>query len=167
MESQQTDNTVWHESLISRSLRSKATGGEGATVWLTGLSGSGKSSIAVELEKLCINNSRPAYLLDGDNLRHGLNGDLGFSQEDRVENIRRVAHVASLFADAGVIAIAPLVSPYKESRDFARKVHLNGDIAFHEVFSQDFPIGVPKVSFRKRLLVTCHIVIFDHRFGLR
>jgi len=134
MEIKQTDNTVWHDSLISRELRSKATGGLGATVWLTGLSGSGKSSIAVEFEKLCIENSRPAYLLDGDNLRQGLNGDLGFSEQDRVENIRRVSHVASLFADAGIIAIAPLVSPYRESRNFARTVHKNAEINYLEVY---------------------------------
>jgi len=134
MESYKTQNTVWHSSLIDRSLRSKASGGFGFTVWLTGLSGSGKSSVAVEFEKLCVHKSRLAYLLDGDNLRHGLNGDLGFSETDRVENIRRVSHVATLFADAGVISIAPLVSPYESSRNFARDLHKKGEINFYEVF---------------------------------
>ena len=87
------------------------------TVWLTGLSGSGKSSVAVELERRLVASGRPAYLLDGDNLRHGLNADLGFSAEDRAENVRRVGEVARLLADAGVIAIVSLVSPYAADRD--------------------------------------------------
>ena len=129
-----TANTVWHPSDVARSARWDATGGQGITVWLTGLSGSGKSSVAVELEKQLIKAGRPAYLLDGDNLRQGLNGDLGFSQQDRDENVRRVGHVARLFCDAGIVAIVPLISPYREARDFARALHEAADLPFIEVF---------------------------------
>lgn len=129
-----TDNTVWHPSAVSRESRWEAAGGRGVTVWLTGLSGSGKSSVAVQLERQLLAQSRPAYLLDGDNLRQGLNGDLGFSAEDRDENVRRVGHVARLFADAGVVAIVPLISPYRAARDFARRLHASAEIDFIEVF---------------------------------
>jgi bifunctional enzyme CysN/CysC len=87
----------------------------GLTVWLTGLSASGKSTIAVELERRLVAGGRPAYLLDGDNLRHGLNADLGFNAEDRAENVRRVGELARLFADAGVVAVASLISPSGET----------------------------------------------------
>ena len=137
-----TENTVWHPSDVSRDDRWKAAGGHtGMTVWLTGLSGSGKSSIAVELERQLIEAGRPGYLLDGDNMRQGLNGDLGFSAEDRDENVRRVAHVARLFADAGVVAIVPLISPYRAARDFARSLHEAADLPFIEVFV-DTPLEV-------------------------
>ncbi len=129
-----TANTVWHPSEVARDDRWKAAGGRGSTVWLTGLSGSGKSSVAVELERQLIEAGRPAYLLDGDNLRQGLNGDLGFSAEDRDENVRRVGHVARLFADAGVVAIVPLISPYRAARDFARALHDAAELPFIEVF---------------------------------
>ena len=129
-----TANTVWHPSDVARSARWDATGGQGITVWLTGLSGSGKSSVAVELEKQLIKAGRPAYLLDGDNLRQGLNGDLGFSHQDRDENVRRVGHVARLFCDAGIVAIVPLISPYREARDFARALHEAAELPFIEVF---------------------------------
>ncbi len=133
-EGPKTANTVWHPSDVARTDRWNATGGQGVTVWLTGLSGSGKSSVAVELEKQLIEAGRPAYLLDGDNLRQGLNGDLGFSAEDRDENVRRVGHVARLMCDAGVIAIVPLISPYRAARDFARALHEAADLPFIEVF---------------------------------
>jgi bifunctional enzyme CysN/CysC len=136
-----SDNTVWHPSAVERATRWAATGGEGATVWLTGLSGSGKSSVAVELERLLLEAGRPAYLLDGDNLRHGLNGDLGFSAQDRDENVRRVAHVARLFADGGVVAIVPLISPYREARALARALHEAAGLRFVEVFV-DTPLEV-------------------------
>ena len=129
-----TANTVWHPSDVDRARRWGATGGAGMTVWLTGLSGSGKSSVAVELERQLLEDDRPAYLLDGDNLRQGLNGDLGFSAEDRDENVRRVAHVARLFADAGIVAIVPLISPYRAARDLARQLHEAADLRFVEVF---------------------------------
>ncbi|MEM8922993.1 MAG: adenylyl-sulfate kinase [Actinomycetota bacterium] len=136
-----TANTVWHPSSVERGLRWAATGGRGATVWLTGLSGSGKSTVAVELERLLIEQGRPAYLLDGDNLRQGLNGDLGFSAADRDENVRRVAHVARLFADAGVVSIVPLISPYRAARNLARRLHEAAEVPFHEVFV-DTPLEV-------------------------
>jgi bifunctional enzyme CysN/CysC len=129
-----TGNTVWHPSAVSRGVRWRAAGGEGLTVWLTGLSGSGKSSVAVELERLLLGEGRPAYLLDGDNLRHGLNADLGFSAADRDENVRRAAQVARLFADAGVVAIVPLISPYRAARAQARRLHDAAGLRFVEVF---------------------------------
>ncbi len=135
-----TDNTVWHASAVARADR-WAAAGSGATVWLTGLSGSGKSTIAVELERRLIAEGRPAYLLDGDNIRHGLNGDLGFSAEDRNENVRRVAHVARLLADAGVVAVVPLISPYRAARRMARNLHEAAGLPFHEIFV-DTPLEV-------------------------
>jgi bifunctional enzyme CysN/CysC len=113
----------------------------GATVWLTGLSGSGKSTVAHEAERLLVASGRPAYVLDGDNLRHGLNGDLGFSAADRAENVRRVGHVARLFADAGVVALVPLISPYRADRDLVRAMHDEAGLAFVEVHV-DTPIEV-------------------------
>lgn len=140
-----TANTVWHPSDVDRADRWKAAGGPitggGVTVWLTGLSGSGKSSVAVELERQLIEAGRPAYLLDGDNLRQGLNGDLGFSAADRDENVRRVGHVARLFCDAGIVAIVPLISPYRAARDFARALHTAAGLPFIEVFV-DTPLEV-------------------------
>ena len=136
-----TANTVWHPSSVDRTARWSATGNAGATVWLTGLSGSGKSTVAVSLERSLIEAGRPAYLLDGDNLRHGLNGDLGFSSEDRDENVRRTAHVARLFADAGIVAIVPLISPYRAARELARRLHDAAELAFLEVFV-DTPLEV-------------------------
>lgn len=127
-------NVVWHGSALSRELRADSIGHRGATVWFTGLSGSGKSTVAVAVEKMLVASGRPAYLLDGDNLRHGLNGDLGFSAHDRDENVRRVAEVARLMADAGVVSLVPLVSPYRQARDNARALHEAADVPFHEVF---------------------------------
>ncbi|MFV0257223.1 MAG: adenylyl-sulfate kinase [Acidimicrobiales bacterium] len=129
-------NTLWHPSAVARTDRWATVGGDapGVTVWLTGLSGSGKSSVAVELEAALVRLGRAAYLLDGDNLRQGLNGDLGFSAADRDENVRRVAHVARLFADAGLVAIVPLISPYRAGRDLARRLHDAAGLGFVEVF---------------------------------
>ncbi|MFV0525229.1 MAG: adenylyl-sulfate kinase [Acidimicrobiales bacterium] len=129
-------NTLWHPSDVARSERWATVGGDapGLTVWLTGLSGSGKSSVAVELEVGLVARGRAAYLLDGDNLRQGLNGDLGFSAADRDENVRRVAHVARLFADAGLVGIVPLISPYRTGRDLARRLHDAAELRFVEVF---------------------------------
>jgi len=127
-------NVVWHESMLSRDERWSALGLRGATVWFTGLSGSGKSTIAAEVERMLLAARRPAYLLDGDNLRHGLNGDLGFSAEDRDENVRRAGEVARLFADAGVVALVPLISPYRAGRDRVRAFHEAAGLAFLEVF---------------------------------
>jgi bifunctional enzyme CysN/CysC len=104
-------NVVWHPGSRPRAERWDAIGCQGATVWFTGLSGSGKSTVAVEVEGALLTRGRPSYVLDGDNLRHGLNGDLGFSADDRSENVRRVGEVARLFGDAGVLALVPLISP--------------------------------------------------------
>lgn len=109
-------------------------GFRGCTVWLTGLSGAGKTSIAFELEAFLVSKGIPAYGLDGDNIRTGLNKNLGFSQTDREENIRRVAEVAKLFADSGVVAICSFVSPFAEDRDLARRVHKDADLKFFEIF---------------------------------
>ena len=109
-------------------------GSVGATVWFTGLPGSGKSTIAAAVEERLVAAGRPAYLLDGDNLRHGLNADLGFSAPDRAENVRRAGAVAALFADAGVVALVALVSPYAADRDAARGVHEADGIPFAEAW---------------------------------
>lgn len=134
-----SSNVVWHDGLVSSAERAAALGGAGMTVWLTGLSGSGKSTVSVEVERLLLARGRAAYMLDGDNIRHGLNGDLGFSAADRTENVRRVAHVARLMADAGVVALVPLISPYRADRDNARALHAAAGIPFVEVFV-DTPI---------------------------
>lgn len=146
-------NIRWHPSGVDRELRAATTGTAGMTLWLTGLSGSGKSTVAVELEQQLIAARKPAYLLDGDNLRFGLNGDLGFSADDRDENVRRVAHVARLFADAGMIAIVPLISPYRAARQLARELHEAAGLPFAEVFV-DTPLAIceardPKGLYKK------------------
>jgi bifunctional enzyme CysN/CysC len=133
------DNIVWHEPIVPRAERWAALGVRGATVWFTGLSGSGKSTVATEVEQLLVARRQPTYLLDGDNLRHGLNADLGFDEASRTENVRRVGEVARLFADAGVVALVPLVSPYRAGRDRARALHAAADLPFVEVFV-DTPI---------------------------
>jgi bifunctional enzyme CysN/CysC len=134
---QHESNVVWHEGAVDRSERATS----GLTVWLTGLSGSGKSTVAVEVERRLVASGRPAYLLDGDNLRHGLNAGLGFSAEDRAENVRRVGEVAKLLADAGVISVVSLVSPYRADRDAARASHTEAGLPFVEVFV-DTPLEV-------------------------
>jgi bifunctional enzyme CysN/CysC len=129
-----TANTRWHDGALTAEDRAAALGFKGATVWFTGLPASGKSTLAVELEALLIGAGRPALRLDGDNLRHGLNGDLGFSPEDRAENVRRTAHAAALLAEAGVVALVALVSPYASDRATARAVHEAAGVPFHEVW---------------------------------
>jgi bifunctional enzyme CysN/CysC len=137
----ESDNLTWHESDVSDGDRTAVTGGPGCTVWITGLSGSGKSSIGMALESTLIKSGRAAYVLDGDNIRHGLNGDLGFTDEDRKENIRRVSHVANLIADAGVVAIVTFISPFEADRAAARRVHRDAGHHFIEVFV-DTPLEV-------------------------
>ncbi|MGH2873192.1 MAG: adenylyl-sulfate kinase, partial [Solirubrobacteraceae bacterium] len=134
-------NVTWQESCLSRARRWRALGAPGATVWLTGLPASGKSTIGAALEERLVSAGRLAYLLDGDNLRHGICGDLGFSAEDRARNIARVAEVAQLFADAGAIAIVALVSPIASSRRAARRLHERSGLRFIEVFL-DTPLEV-------------------------
>jgi bifunctional enzyme CysN/CysC len=128
---------VWHRGSVQRQERATT----GMTVWLTGLSGSGKSTVAAELERRLVASGRPAYLLDGDNLRHGLNADLGFSAADRAENVRRVGEVTKLLADAGVVAIASLVSPYAADRARVRDSHADASLPFLEIFV-DTPLAV-------------------------
>ncbi|MGW6378312.1 sulfate adenylyltransferase subunit CysN [Rhodococcus sp. NPDC055112] len=128
---------VWHAASVSRAERAT----KGATVWLTGLSASGKSTVAVELERRLVASGVPAYRLDGDNLRHGLNSDLGFGAADRAENVRRVGEVAQLLADAGMVAVASLISPYREDRDRVRAQHIAAGLPFIEVFI-DTPVEV-------------------------
>ena len=130
-----SSNVTWHEGDLAPSERPFP----GATVWLTGLSGSGKSTVAVALERQLVASGRPAYRLDGDNLRHGLNADLGFTAADRDENVRRAGQVSWLFADAGVVAIVALISPYRAGRDEIRALHEAAGLPFLEVFV-DTPI---------------------------
>ncbi|MBH01942.1 MAG: adenylyl-sulfate kinase [Acidimicrobiaceae bacterium] len=151
--SDQNPNVIWHSNNLSKEERHASLGYVGATIWFTGLSGSGKSSIASATEKLIVTSGRPSYLLDGDNLRLGLNEDLNFSAEDRHENVRRVAEVARLFADAGLVALVPLISPYRDDRENAREIHDRFGLRFFEVFV-DTPIGVceerdPKGLYKK------------------
>ena len=113
-------NIKWHAATVSKAQREEALGSCGAVIWLTGLSGSGKSTVGRRLEQRLLEIGVFAYMLDGDNLRHGLNSDLGFSAEDRSENIRRVGEVSALFADAGVMAIAAFISPYRADRQAVR-----------------------------------------------
>lgn len=128
------ENVVWHDTAVSRGQRWAAHGLRGATVWFTGLSGSGKSTIANSVAERLLDAGRPAYLLDGDNVRHGLNADLGFSAADRTENVRRIGEVARLMADAGVVVLVPVISPYRVDRDRVRAAHEVAGLAFVEVF---------------------------------
>jgi len=123
-------NIVWQRGAVARDARPSL----GATVWLTGFSGSGKSTVATALESALVAQGRPAYLLDGDNVRFGLNGDLGFSAADRAENVRRVAHVAQLMADAGVVVLVPIISPYRAGRMHAREIHDAAGLPFIEAW---------------------------------
>ena len=139
MAEQKATNIVWHQGAVTREDREQLNGHRGCTVWLTGLSGSGKSTIAVELEKRLLERGVRTYILDGDNIRHGLNKNLGFSPEDRTENIRRIGEVAKLFTDAGLVALTAFISPYRADRDQVRAIMQPGD--FIEVFV-DCPVEV-------------------------
>ena len=148
-----SDHVVWHDTTVDRATRWRAHGLCGATVWLTGLSGSGKSTVANAVAERLLALGRPAYVLDGDNLRHGLNADLGFSAADRAENVRRVGEVARLLADAGLVALVPVISPYRADRDRVRHAHDVAGLLFVEVFV-DTPLELcerrdPKGLYRK------------------
>ncbi|WP_299075270.1 adenylyl-sulfate kinase [uncultured Paraglaciecola sp.] len=132
-----TNNIVWHEHDVDKARRSQAKKQKPCVLWLTGLSGSGKSTIANLLERKLAEHGKHTYLLDGDNVRHGLCGDLTFSDKDRVENIRRIAEVSKLFVDAGTIVLTAFISPFKTERDFCRKLLADGE--FVEIFV-DTPI---------------------------
>lgn len=136
---QKATNIKWHHGKITKDDRIKLLSQKGVTIWLTGLSGSGKSTIAVEIEHALIENKHQAYILDGDNIRHGLNKNLGFSPEDRTENIRRIGEVAKLFTDANIITITAFISPYRQDRDNVRKLLKDGE--FVEIYIK-CPIGV-------------------------
>jgi adenylylsulfate kinase len=146
-------NITWHEGHVTREERARLLGQQGATLWFTGLSGSGKSTIAFTLEHALVQLGRLAYVLDGDNIRHGLNKNLGFSAADREENIRRIGEVAKLFADCGVIAMTSFISPYRKDRDAVRALHDAGQMPFIEVHVNT-PLGTceqrdPKGLYKK------------------
>jgi adenylylsulfate kinase len=126
-------NITWHEGHVTREERAQLLKQKGATIWFTGLSGSGKSTIAFTLEHALVQRGRLAYVLDGDNIRHGLNKNLGFSAADREENIRRIGEVARLFADCGVLTMTSFISPYRKDRDTVRALHAEGGLPFIEV----------------------------------
>ena len=126
-------NITWHEGHVTREERGKLLQQKGATLWFTGLSGSGKSTIAFTLEHALVQRGRLAYVLDGDNIRHGLNKNLGFSAADREENIRRIGEVAKLFADAGLVVMTSFISPYRKDRDAVRALHEAAGLPFVEI----------------------------------
>ncbi len=127
-------NVHWHNGEITRTDRENMLSQQGATLWFTGLSGSGKSSIAVALEQALAKRNKLSYRLDGDNIRLGINNNLGFSAEDRTENIRRVGEISKLFVDSGVIVLSSFISPYSNDRDTVRKLHQDNDMPFFEIF---------------------------------
>jgi len=146
-------NIFWSEGKITALHRAERSGHRGAVVWFTGLSGAGKSTIAQAIERELFHRGMQTYVLDGDNIRHGLNSNLGFSPEDRVENIRRVSEVAKLMADSGVVALTAFISPYRMDRRRARETALEGNAEFIEVFV-DAPLEVceardPKDLYKK------------------
>jgi len=127
-------NITWHEGHVTRAERGQLLHQQGATLWFTGLSGSGKSTVAFTLEHALVQRGRLAYVLDGDNIRHGLNKNLGFSAADREENIRRIGEVAKLFADCGVVTMTSFISPYRKDRDGVRALHGAAGLPFIEVY---------------------------------
>ncbi|MGH8453155.1 MAG: adenylyl-sulfate kinase [Nevskiales bacterium] len=134
MAEQKATNVHWHEGEVSRADRERVLGQKGATLWFTGLSGSGKSTVAVAVEKYLNEQGRLAFRLDGDNVRLGINKNLGFTAEDRKENIRRIGEVAKLFVDSGVIVLSSFISPYREDRDNVRKLHDESGMDFLEIY---------------------------------
>ncbi len=153
MAEQKATNVHRHEGDINSTHRNQLLGQKGATIWFTGLSGSGKSTIAVALENALHKAGRLSYRLDGDNVRLGINKNLGFSAEDRTENIRRIGEIAKLFVDTGVITLSSFVSPYRADRDIVRDLHVEAGMDFIEVFV-DVPLDVaesrdPKGLYKK------------------
>lgn len=134
MADQKATNVTWQDGEVSRADRFDILRQRGATIWFTGLSGSGKSTIAVALERSLFNIGKLSYRLDGDNVRLGINKNLGFSEADRTENIRRIGEVAKLFGDAGVLSLSSFISPYKGDRDEVRALHEAAGLEFIEVF---------------------------------
>lgn len=153
MADQKATNVHWHEGEVTREDRSKILGQKGATFWFTGLSGSGKSTIAVALEQALAAQGKLTYRLDGDNIRLGINKNLGFSAEDRTENIRRIGEISKLFVDTGIITLSSFVSPYRADRDLVRELHEQAGMDFIEVYV-DVPLDVaesrdPKGLYKK------------------
>ncbi|WP_372750267.1 adenylyl-sulfate kinase [Litorivivens sp.] len=153
MAEQKATNVHWHDGEVTREDRQKLLKQKGATLWFTGLSGSGKSTVAVALEKALMEKGHLCYRLDGDNVRLGINKNLGFSAEDRAENIRRIGEIAKLFVDTGVIVLSSFVSPYRADRDQVRELHAQSDMDFMEIFV-DVPLSVaeerdPKGLYKK------------------
>ncbi len=151
MTAAKADNITWHTGEVDREARASAHGHRGAVLWFTGLSGSGKSTIAHRVESMLVDRGVFAYVLDGDNIRHGLNSDLGFSPEEREENIRRIGEVARIFADAGAVVLSAFISPYRRDRDRVRA--LLGPGEFVEVYV-DTPLEIceardPKGLYKK------------------
>ena len=134
MANQKATNVTWEDGEISREDRFNILRQRGATIWFTGLSGSGKSTVAIALERALYNIGKLSYRLDGDNVRLGINKNLGFSEADRKENIRRIGEVAKLFGDAGVLSLSSFISPYKGDRDEVRELHEQAGLEFIEVF---------------------------------
>ncbi len=146
-------NITWHEGHVNRQIREDMLQQRGCTIWMTGLPSSGKSTLAFTLEHALVRRNRLAYVLDGDNVRHGLNKNLGFSAEDREENIRRIGEVAKLFADAGFITMTSFISPYQRDREIAKNIHDEAGLFFMEIFV-DAPIEIceqrdPKGLYKK------------------
>jgi adenylylsulfate kinase len=133
MTEQKATNVHWHSGEVTREDRYKVLGHKGATLWFTGLSGSGKSTVAVALEKELTARGKICYRLDGDNIRLGINKNLGFSAEDRTENIRRIGEISKLFVDTGVIVLSSFISPYRADRDLVRALHTTDKMDFIEV----------------------------------
>jgi adenylylsulfate kinase len=159
------DNITWHEGHVSRRVREALLRQKGCTIWLTGLSAAGKSTLAFTLEHVLVERNRLTYVLDGDNVRHGLNKNLGFSAEDREENIRRIGEVAKLFADAGFITMTSFISPYRKDREIARRIHDEAGLFFMEVFV-DAPIEVCEERDPKGLYKKARQGILDHFTGI-
>ena len=153
MAEQKATNVHWHDGEVTREDRSKILSQKGATLWFTGLSGSGKSTVAVALEQALTAKGKLTYRLDGDNIRLGINKNLGFSAEDRTENIRRIGEISKLFVDVGVITLSSFVSPYRADRDLVRELHKQAGMDFIEVYV-DVPLEVaedrdPKGLYKK------------------
>jgi adenylylsulfate kinase len=153
MTTQKATDLTWHQSTVRREERQEMLAQVGCALWFTGLPSSGKSTTAFALERALIGSGHLAFVLDGDNVRHGLNKNLGFSAEDRAENIRRIGEVAKLFAEAGLVTMTAFISPYRRDRDQARALHAAVQIPFVEIFV-DTPLAVceerdPKGLYRK------------------